>query len=109
MLTGTRAWAGMAAPAVVCQVAVLKRSLANPKNLPTVLSDLLSRALNPEPSDRPSFSEIVEVLTGFVQESRAVDWEQWQGAVDSAQVEQAAAIAEWEQQMAKKPCCCLAG
>ncbi|KAF6263742.1 kinase-like domain-containing protein [Scenedesmus sp. NREL 46B-D3] len=87
MLTGSRAYAGMAAPAVVCQVAVLKRGLAIPKNLPAAVEDLLRRALSPEPEVRPSFAEIVTALTQFVQQSRAVDWEQWQAAVEAAHAE----------------------
>lgn len=93
MLTGSRAYAGMAAPAVVCQVAVLKRGLAIPKKLPAALDDLLRRALSPEPQDRPSFAEVVTVLTQFVQQSRAVDWEQWQVAVEAAHAEERAAAA----------------
>ncbi|WIA42087.1 hypothetical protein OEZ86_009363 [Tetradesmus obliquus] len=93
MLTGSRAYAGMAAPAVVCQVAVLKRGLAIPKNLPAALDDLLRRALSPEPQDRPSFAEVVTVLTQFVQQSRAVDWEQRQVAVEAAHAEERAAAA----------------
>eukprot|EP00879_Flechtneria_rotunda_P004002 GHRR01004243.1.p1 GENE.GHRR01004243.1~~GHRR01004243.1.p1 ORF type:complete len:773 (+),score=221.32 GHRR01004243.1:1592-3910(+) len=84
MLTGTRAWAGMTGPAVVCQIAVLKRSLAIPKNLPPVLEELLCLALSPNPQIRPSFAMIVRKLTGFVQQSRAVDWEEWQAAVNAA-------------------------
>jgi hypothetical protein len=93
MLTGSRAYAGMAAPAVVCQVAVLKRGLAIPKNLPAALDDLLRRALSSEPEVRPSFAEVVTVLTRFVQHSRAVDWEEWQAAVEAAHVEDRAAAA----------------
>jgi hypothetical protein len=93
MLTGSRAYAGMAAPAVVCQVTVLKRGLAIPNNLPAAMDDLLRRALSPEPELRPSFAEIVKVLTQFVQQSRAVDWEQWQAAVEAAHAEERAAAA----------------
>jgi hypothetical protein len=93
MLTGSRAYAGMAAPAVVCQVAVLKRGLAIPKKLPAALDDLLRRALSPEPEVRPSFAEIVTVLTQFVQQSRTVDWEEWQAAVETAHAEDRAAAA----------------
>jgi hypothetical protein len=93
MLTGSRAYAGMAAPAVVCQVAVQKRGLAIPKNLPAALEDLLRRSLSPEPQIRPSFAEIVAVLTQFVQQSRAVDWEQCQAAVEAAHAEDRAAAA----------------
>lgn len=92
MLTGSRAWAGMSAPSVVVQVAVLKRSLAVPQALPPALKTLLTSALNPDPLQRPTFDVIVEQLTSFVQQSRAVDWEQWQGAVDAAHAEEAAAI-----------------
>lgn len=91
MITGSRAWAGLAAPAVVMQVAVLKRGLSMPKNLPGVLDDFLQRALSPEPEARPSFNEIVEGLTEFVQQSRAVDWEKWQADVESAHAAQRAA------------------
>jgi serine/threonine protein kinase len=93
MLTGSRAYAGMAAPAVVCQVAVQKRGLAIPKNLPSALDDLLRRALSPEPEVRPSFADIVSVLTQFVQQGRSVDWEEWQAAVEAAHAEERAAAA----------------
>eukprot|EP00775_Hariotina_reticulata_P014620 gene14620-14756_t len=58
MLTGSRAWAGLAAPAVVCQVAVLGRGLAIPPKLPPLLQALLQRALSPDPQQRPNFAEI---------------------------------------------------
>jgi hypothetical protein len=76
----------------VVQVAVLKRGLAIPQALPPVLKTLLTAALNPDPSQRPSFRVIVEELTAFVQASRAVDWEGWQAAVDAAHAAQVAAI-----------------
>lgn len=92
MLTGSRAWAGLSAPSVVVQVAVLKRTLAIPQALPPVLKTLLTAALNPDPAQRPSFRVIVDQLTAFVQSSRAVDWEGWQAAVDAAHAAQVAAI-----------------
>lgn len=104
MLTGSRAWAGMAAPAVVCQVAVLKRSLAIPKHLPKVLEDLLSRALSPKPRERPEFADIVEVLTEFVQESRVVDWAEWQEAVDAAHRAESTVIIEFDAAVDEAAC-----
>lgn len=92
MLTGSRAWANMSAPSVVVQVAVLKRSLAIPPALPPVLKTLLTAALNPDPLQRPTFDVIVEQLTAFVQQSRSVDWDQWQSAVDAAHAAEVAAI-----------------
>jgi len=92
MLTGSRAWAGLSAPSVVVQVAVLKRSLAIPSGLPPALKTLLEGALNPEPLQRPSFNVIVDQLTLFVQQSRAVDWEEWQAAVDAVHAAEVAAI-----------------
>lgn len=92
MLTGSRAWAGLSAPSVVVQVAVLKRSLAIPPSLPPALKTLLEGALNPDPLQRPSFNVIVDQLTLFVQQSRAVDWEEWQAAVDAVHAAEVAAI-----------------
>ena len=92
MLTGSRAWSGLSAPSVVVQVAVLKRSLAIPAALPPTLKTLLTGALNPDPLLRPTFSSIVEQLTLFVQQSRAVDWEGWQAAADAAHAAEVAAI-----------------
>lgn len=77
---------------MVVQVAVLKRSLAIPTALPQVLKTLLAGALNPDPLQRPTFGAIVEQLTAFVQQSRAVDWEAWQGEVDAAHAAEIAAI-----------------
>lgn len=71
---------------------MLKRSLAIPSALPPVLKTLLEGALNPDPLQRPSFSSIVQQLSRFVQESRAVDWEQWQAAADAAHAAEVAAI-----------------
>jgi hypothetical protein len=92
MLTGSRAWAGLTAPAVVCQVAVLQRRLAVPDGLPLVLAQLLRGALDPRPAARPAFSAVVEQLTRFVQESRAVDWEAWQAAANAAHAAGMAAV-----------------
>jgi hypothetical protein len=92
MLTGSRAWANMSAPSVVVQVAVLKRSLATPSALPPVLNTLLTGAFNPDPLQRPTFDVIVQQLTSFVQQSRSVDWDQWQAAVDAAHATEVAAI-----------------
>lgn len=82
---------------------MLKRSLAVPPALPPVLRELLTAALSPDPSARPSFAAIVERLTPFVQQSRATDWEAWQAAVDAAHACEVAAIKAADEAAAAAP------
>jgi hypothetical protein len=103
MLTGSRAWANMSAPSVVVQVAVLKRSLAIPSALPPVFETLLTGTLNSDPLQRPTFGAIVEQLTSFVQQSRSVDWDLWQAAIDAAHAAEVAVIKAAEDAAAEAP------
>ncbi len=70
---GSWAWAGLRHTQVVCQVALLKRSLAIPPGLPHALEQLLSSCLAPSPASRPMFDEIVDVLNEWLQTTWRAD------------------------------------
>jgi serine/threonine protein kinase len=67
MLTSTRAWAGMSHAAIICQVAVMGRSLELPPGLPPCLHQLLASCLDRDPNNRPGFDQIAQQLQDFVQ------------------------------------------
>lgn len=69
MLTSTRAWAGLQHARVMCMVGMLHQSLAIPEGPPQALKGLLRQCLNADPSARPSFAEISQLLSIYLQES----------------------------------------
>lgn len=69
MLTSTRAWAGLQHARVMCMVGMLRQSLAIPEGPPPALKSLLRQCLNADPSARPSFAEISQLLSLYLQES----------------------------------------
>lgn len=69
MLTSTRAWAGLQHARVMCMVGMLRQSLAIPEGPPQALKSLLGQCLNADPSARPSFAEISQLLSIYLQES----------------------------------------
>lgn len=62
MLSSSRAWAGMSHAAVVHAVCVAQTQLRFPPDAPEGLVQLASACLNPDPTHRPSFAEMLEVL-----------------------------------------------
>jgi serine/threonine protein kinase len=70
MLTGTRAWAGLVHAQIMCQVALLHRRLAIPKDIPDELAELLRECMAPEPNDRPDIQQVVDKLSHFLQTTR---------------------------------------
>eukprot|EP00878_Enallax_costatus_P015719 GHUV01016470.1.p1 GENE.GHUV01016470.1~~GHUV01016470.1.p1 ORF type:complete len:346 (+),score=111.35 GHUV01016470.1:799-1836(+) len=62
MVTGSRAWAGMSHMAVVNAVCCQKLQLQFPPDAPDGLVLLGQACMASEPSDRPTFSDVLEIL-----------------------------------------------
>lgn len=70
MLTASRAWAGLRHAHIICMVGVQSQSLAVPEGLHPLFVRLLERCMQRRPEDRPTFKEIAEMLSRFVQMTR---------------------------------------
>lgn len=70
MLTASRAWAGLRHAHIICMVGVQSQSLAIPEGLHPLFVQLLERCMQRRPEDRPTFKEIAEMLSRFVQMTR---------------------------------------
>ncbi len=73
MLTSSRAWAGLRHVHIICMVGVQSQSLATPEGLHPVLAQLLEQCLQRTPEDRPTFKEVAETLSRFVQVTRGTE------------------------------------
>lgn len=73
MLTSSRAWAGLRHVHIICMVGVQSQSLATPEGLHPVLAQLLEQCLQRIPEDRPTFKEVAETLSRFVQVTRGTE------------------------------------
>ena len=71
MVTSTRAWAGLQHARIMCLVGMMQQRLAIPEGLPKDLASLLSECLDPEPSARPTFAQISNRLSHYLQENRS--------------------------------------
>ena len=73
MLTSSRAWAGLRHAHVICMVGVQNQTLAIPEGLHPVLAMVLTQCLARNPDDRPSFKEVADTLSRFVQVTRGME------------------------------------
>lgn len=63
MLASSRAWAGLSHSGVVHAVCVLKQQLQFPPEAPEALVQLGRACMAHDPAERPTFADILEVLT----------------------------------------------
>jgi hypothetical protein len=74
MLGGNRPWAGMSHAAVVDAVCTQRRGLEPPPGAPEGVAFLASACMARDPSERPSFREILEILDAA---AAAIDADAW--------------------------------
>ena len=71
MLTSNRAWAGLQQARIMCLVGMMQQRLAIPEGLPQDLASLLSECLDTEPFARPTFAQVSNRLSHYLQENRS--------------------------------------
>ncbi|KAF6259049.1 kinase-like domain-containing protein [Scenedesmus sp. NREL 46B-D3] len=75
MITGSRAWAGLAHDDVLAQVGG-DGQLELPQGLPPVLEQLVASCLSKEPTERPTFKQMLPRLEAYLQCTRSCTLEE---------------------------------